>query len=69
MTAAAVYKERSHQEAEQHHQLNICRSILHQVEESVAQRESTLQSELQFHQQAVQDNVSAELADQRRVLV
>ena len=45
-TKAAVYKERSLQEAEQHHQLHLCRNILHQVEEAVSQRESTLQNEL-----------------------
>ena len=31
-TLAAVHRERSHQEAEQHRQLKICRSILQQVE-------------------------------------
>ena len=66
---AAVYKERSNQEAEQHRQLNIYRDILTKVEESVAQRESTLQSEMHFHQEAVKENVSAELADQRRAIV
>ena len=65
----AVYKERSSQEAEQHRQLNIYRNILYQVEESVAQRESTLQNEMRFHQEAIKDNVSAELADQRQALV
>ena len=66
---AAVYKERSTQEAEQHHQLSICRSILNKVEESVAQRESTLSSELHHHQEAIKENVSAELEDQRRAIV
>ena len=42
-TQAAVYQERSRQEAEQQNQLNLCRNILHQVEEAVSQRESTLQ--------------------------
>ena len=41
-TAAAVYKERSSQEAEQHRQLNLYRDIMAKVEESVVQRESTL---------------------------
>merc|ERR1711867_135851 len=45
-TLAAVNKERSHQEAEQHRQLGVCRSILHQVEDAVSQRECTLQNEL-----------------------
>ena len=66
---AAVYKERSTQEAEQHHQLNICKSILTKVEESVAQRESTLNRELYQQQEALKENVSAELEDQRRIII
>ena len=66
---AAVHKERSNQAAEQHRQSNIYRDILTKVEESVAQRESTLQSEMHFHQEVVKENVSAELADQRRAIV
>ena len=38
---AAVYKERSHHEAEQHRQLNFYRGILAKVEKSVSLREST----------------------------
>merc|ERR1711954_476314 len=66
---AAVYKERTLQEAEQHQQLHLCRNVLYKVEEAVSQRESALNSELQFHQNAVMENVSAELAEQRQVLV
>ena len=68
-TEAAVYKERSTQEAEQQRQLNICRNIMTKVEETVAERESTLQRELYYHQEAVKENVSAELEDQRRALI
>ena len=32
-------------------------------------RESTLQSEMQFYQEAVKENVSAELSDQKRAIV
>merc|ERR1711954_140043 len=66
---AAVYKERTLQEAEQQQQLHLCRNVLHNVEEAVSQRESALNSELQFHQNAMMENVSAELAEQRQVLV
>ena len=68
-TEAAVYKERSSQEAEQHRQLNLYRDILAKVEESVTQRESTLQSELHHQREAVRENVSAELEDQKRAIV
>ena len=68
-TQAAVYKERSDQEAAQHRQLDFYREIFAKVEESITQRESTLQSEMHYHQEAVKENVSAELADQRRAIV
>ena len=66
---AAVYKERSNHEAEQHRQLNFYRGILTKVEASVAQCQLTLQSEMHFHQEAVKENVSAELEDQRRAII
>ena len=66
---AAVRKERSHQEAEQQRQLNTCRTILAQVEESVSERESTLHRELLFHQESNMENVSAEMESQRQVIV
>ena len=52
-TEAAVYKERSNQELEQHRQLNFHRDVLHKVEEAVAQREYTLKNEVQLHEESM----------------
>ena len=53
----------------QQQQLDLYRRILAEVEESVTQREYTLQRDMHFYQEAVRENVSAELAEQKQVLV
>ena len=68
-TEAAVHRERSTQQAEQQRQLILCRKILTQVEESVAERESTLHRELLLHQDTAKENVSTELEEQRQVII
>ena len=68
-TAAAVIRERSVQQAEQHRQLDPYRRTLSEVEANVSQREHTLRQALISHQEAAHGHVSQELAEQRALLV